>query len=111
MEYVDGGLYLSNDVCNDTMFVAGIVGGIGTAILKMSWVAMKPIIAEAICSIIMALSIPAIGSIIGMAVGVALAVTIAAYGISFFHAVYTAQQKGTGVDISFRWFRFRETYR
>lgn len=34
-----------------------------------------------------------------------------AYGISFFHAVNMGQQKGTGVDISFKWFRFKETYR
>lgn len=93
------------------MFFTGIVTTIGSVIVKLSWAAIKPAIVAALSSLTIGLTVSTAATIVGLVIAGAVALTVAAYDISFFHAVYMAQQKGTGVDISFKWFRFKETYR
>ena len=110
MSYVEGGFYLDNTTVNNIMYYSLGVAGVGSAILGLGWSAVKSKLVAALGSIIIGLSTNLAATIIGLAVVGVVAITLACYGISFFEGIYTAQNKGTGVEMYWSWFHFKKKY-
>lgn len=111
MSYVEGGFYLDNTACNQIMFYSVGLLALGSAALKLGWAWLKPKIAAGLCTLIINLTASTAATVIGLVVAGAIAVTLLCYGVSFFEGIYTAQQKGTGVEMSISWFHLKKSYR
>ena len=111
MSYVDGGFYLDNTKCNQVMYYPLAVPGLGGAALKLGWAALKTKIAAGLVALTIKLTAGTAATVVGLALAGAVAVTIAAYGVSFYEGIYTAQWKVTGCDFSVDWFHLNKSYR
>lgn len=110
MSYVEGGFYLDNTAVNNVMFYSLGVLALGTGALKLGWSWLSTKIAAGLASLIINLTISTAATVIGLVIAGAMAVTLLCYGVSFFEGIYTAQNKGTGVEMHISWFHLKKSY-